>query len=422
MLRSSLLHVGLFAAIAALAWPTSALAADEETPSEPTGLAAALRDGTFGVALRYRFEYVDEESFDDTAEASTLRTSLTYRSAAYHGWSVFLEAEDVTAIPDDDGYRNAGAGSLDNGVRGVPVVADPELTELGQAYLRFVGGGFQATVGRQEINLGDQRWVGAVAWRQHHQSFDAARLGYSQGRVSVDYAYLDRVHRIFGDGRDVEGHLLWVPVTVVEGEGFGLKATALGLWLDFDEAPVLSTATLGLELGADWVPSAGWKGGAKLKVARQEDHGSNPASYDTDYAWVSVGVDRKGSASSWGVELAWERLGAAEPGGRSFQTPLATLHKWNGFADRFLSTPGVGLDTIYLFLRGKAGERWRWAVTYLDFSSDEGSLDFGREVDATLLFQSPWKQSFGFKAAIFDADEGGLRDVEKLMLTTSYRF
>jgi hypothetical protein len=31
------------------------------------------------------------------------------------------------------------------------------------------------TLGRQRVNLDDQRFIGAAAWRQHEQTFDAAR-------------------------------------------------------------------------------------------------------------------------------------------------------------------------------------------------------------------------------------------------------
>ncbi|MEZ5303023.1 MAG: alginate export family protein [Verrucomicrobiales bacterium] len=56
------------------------------------------------------------------------------------------------------------------------------------------------TVGRQEIALGDQRFIGTVGWRQNEQTLDAARLRFQpHSDLWIDYAYVWRVNRIFGE-------------------------------------------------------------------------------------------------------------------------------------------------------------------------------------------------------------------------------
>ncbi len=50
--------------------------------------------------------------------------------------------------------------------------------------------------------------------------------------------------------------------------------------------------------------------------------------------------------------VGYELLGS-DDGVAAFQTPLATLHKFNGFADQFLVTPAGGLQDIYFY--AKAG-------------------------------------------------------------------
>ncbi|MEM9558090.1 MAG: alginate export family protein [Acidobacteriota bacterium] len=392
------------------------------TSPEPTFLEA-LAGGETHLSLRYRFETVDDDGFDDTAEASTLRTALSYTTAAWRGWSLFLEAENVAAVFDDDGYNNAGAGSLNNGVRGVPVIADPEVTEVNQAFVRWRGGDAETwgtatvQVGRQEINLGDQRFVGAVAWRQNHQSFDAVRVQLHLARVDIDYTYADAVLRIVGDHRQMSSHFFMAPIELHAGH----RLTPYGVWIDFDAVTSLSTSTFGAEYKGKFAMTDAVGLQVELEAAQQRDAGDNPVEIDTDYIMASVGAGFKTDRATYGVDVAWERLGGLGDGQRAFQTPFATLHKWNGWADKFLATPGPGLDTLYLRLKGSFGPRWRAMLVYHDFSSDERDFDFGSEIDGELVYTAPWRQTFALKFAVYDADDFST-DTEKLMLWTRYAF
>ncbi len=388
----------------------------EVSESEKVGLAEALKAGKVTVSLRYRSEWVDEDNDNESAWASTLRTTLAYRSGAFRGWSLFLEAEDITAVIDDDEYRNAGANGFDNRVRGVSVVADPQLTEMNQAYLQYSRGEFKGTFGRQEINLGDQRYVGAVGWRQNHQSFDAVRLTTQSDRVDIDYSFVENTNRIFGDNQDMSSHFLNVPIRC--GDTVKSTLTIFGYLLDYERPSdaLLSTLTYGAEFKGSTKLGAGpWTLGWEAEVAQQDDAGDNPRSVDAQYYAASVSAGTPGI----GVDATWEVLGGDPTKGR-FTTPLATLHKFNGWADKFLNTPSIGLETLYLRLKGKV-EAVQWMVIYHRFTSDFGGVDFGTEWDAELKYDAPWQQTFGFKAALYEADRFSV-DTEKFMLWTSYRF
>ena len=94
------------------------------------------------------------------------------------------------------------------------------------------------------------------------------------------------------------------------------------------------------------------------------------------------------------ANIGYEKLGANAVAGRSFQTPMATLHKFNGWADLFLTTPANGLQDVYggvtyKFEHVKALPGLNAVVTYHQFDSDVGGVDFGHE----------WDASMGFKAA-----------------------
>lgn len=423
-------------ALAASASASSAQAVEASENPPPASLGDALRRGDVELGLRYRFEQVEDDAFAESAEASTLRTTLGFRSQPYRGWSVVLEAEDVSVLGDDQGYRNAGAGSLDNSlgapsVLELPVVADPEITEIHQAYLRkqatVGGGGLDVTVGRLEIVVGDQRFVGPVGWRQNHQAFDALRVVWTGERAAVDAAHLDRVHRIFGDDRALSGQSLRVSTVLLDRGSWSLRAVPFGLWLDFDRGPG-SSDTLGVELDGT-VETSSWELGGDARWARQEpDVGGS-----TRYLQLGLSASRPvGDARPWTLGLVWERLGAGTDGGPAFSTPLATLHKWNGWADQFLQTPAAGLDTVYASLRGRlfegrslGGRAWdglRVAVVALDFVSDEGGRDLGDELDLELVTTIPGGVTLLLKAADFRAArDSGRRDVLKLMLQAGYR-
>ncbi len=126
-------------------------------------------------------------------------------------------------------------------------------------------------------------------------------------------------------------------------------------------------------------------------------------------------------ATAGGVtaKLGWERL-EGRRGGGPFRTPLATLHKFNGRADRFLATPGEGLDDLYVSLAGSvAGVAW--AAALHDFGAESTSRDYGRELDLELRYRTRWEQTVALTVALYDS-RGFSRDTEKWMLWTTYGF
>ena len=379
----------------------------------PSSFSEALAAGKTTFTLRYRFETVDQDGFDKDAEASTLRTTLSYGSAPYKGFRFFVEAENVAAVPDDDDYNNAGAGSLNNRVRDRPVVADPELTQINQAYLEY---GFDKTtlkLGRQAVNLGNQRFVGAVGWRQHHQSFDALSVvNHSFDRTQFSYVFLNKVHRIFGDRRDLSSHLGNAVVKLGEKDSL----TAYAYWLDYEE-PVLarlSTATYGLRwAGRRQLPRT--EVTYALEAAQQQDNADNPGEIDADYFLAELAAGNK----TFTVKLGYEVL-SGSPADGAFSTPLATLHKFNGWADKFLVTPATGLEDLYLGFTGGT-KKFRWKVFYHDFQPESSGDDYGTELDVETVYKTNKGLAFGLKGAFYDADAFAT-DTDKIMFWSAYKF
>jgi hypothetical protein len=115
-------------------------------------------------------------------------------------------------------------------------------------------------------------------------------------------------------------------------------------------------------------------------------------------------------------------------GTRGFSTPLATLHKFQGHADVFLTTPANGIVDRYATLSydtklEDAGPvtGLTAAVTYHDFEAERTSASFGSETDVELVARMGDHWSTGIKYATYDG-EGAFPDRDKLWLTVEFKY
>jgi len=414
MTKSAGFRVAVSTLLIALAAPVSAARGDE-VKQDAGSIPEAIRGGTPVLNLRYRFENVLDDvpavALKD-AFASTIRTAVGFRTLGYRGVRGYVELENITAVGADL-YNNLGAGSLSNGVTDRPVVADPRLSAASQAYVTVTAiPKTTLLAGRSELALHDQRFVGPVAWRQHHQSFDAATIAFSPAPdVTLGYAFVWQVNRIFGDSKPMKTHLLHAthrPGTT--------GVTVFYYLLDYDRAADASSSTRTIGMRVDGAPKLDdWTVLYDLAYAKEQDAGDNPAELDVDYYRVELGAAHaKGPSVFGGIEV----LGADSDGDGRFQTPLATLHKFNGFADRFLSTPTGGLRDVYVTVGEKEGA-FNASASFHWFSADEGDAEYGTEVDGLLTWRAAWGQVFGFKGAYYRADDFSA-DVSKVALWTEF--
>lgn len=182
--------------------------------AEPATLAEAFAQGRVSLNLRLRYEGVRQTGLRD-ADALTLRTRLGFATAPLRGWKALIEAENIVAA-DGDSYSQAG---LNAGGAGRAVVADPESTEINQAFLSYTGGQTTVTAGRQRLVLDNARFVGDVGWRQNAQTFDAVSVqDKSFGRTTLTYAYLEQINRVFSD-RHAQGR--WKSDSHLINAGYG---------------------------------------------------------------------------------------------------------------------------------------------------------------------------------------------------------
>ena len=399
----------VFVAIQCIACPV--LFAEEGSSAK--SLRQAVENGEWALSLRPRIEWVDDQRFSDNAEAFTLRTSATFKTAPLSGFTLGFEVEDITVIGSER-YNNAGAGSRGNGVTDRPVVADPDLTEMNQAWLAYdFDGATSLKAGRFELNLGDQRFVGAVGWRQNHQSFDGAvlqsKFGETQGPWSFHYAYLDQVHTVTAARQELVGHLLDLRHAFSVGTA-GLTAVLL----DYSEIAARSTQTWAGHFTGKQTVGDGVTWHYDLQLAEQSDSADNPQDFSHQWYRVDTAIALQGFTLRVGTEVM------EGDGSTAFQFPLGTNHKFSGWADRFLATPADGLEDRYLKVAHKRGE-WSFLLAYHDFRAQRLSRDYGSEIDFQVLWSAPWKQQFGLKFADYNRDTFSV-DGQKIMLFSTLVF
>lgn len=332
---------------------------------------------------RLRYEHVDQDGIAADADAVTLRARAGVRAAA-GPWRALVEAQGTLAIDGDysDGLHDAATR---------PLVADPQNVALYRAQLQYVAPTLTLTAGRQVITLDDQRFVGNVGFRQNAQTFDGARAEWRPLKgLKADLSYVWDVRTIWGvDGtgakqRAVGGNNVFANLSYATPIG---TLTGFAYLVDQDEAAVqayrLSSQTYGARLAGARPLGGGFKLAYQLSAARQSDWHRNPNDYAASYYLADATL----SHGRWQAGAGYEVLGADHGAAlTSFQTPLATGFKFQGWADKFLTDPPDGVRD----LRAGGGYRWPTLIgldslalqaDWHHFDSDRDSRHYGDEID-----------------------------------------
>lgn len=366
---------------------------------------------------RLRYENVDQGGYSSSANAATLRERLGFETADLDGFKLLAELQTTQ-------HLSSVFNDTINGRTAYPQVPDPESFALNRLQASYGVAGLSATLGRQVINLDDQRFIGASAFRQNEQTFDALRLDYAGiPGLTATYAYLDRVNRVFGN-RSPAGHFN-ADIHLVNA---GYDAKDLGriggytYLLDLHGSPTLSTATYGLQWSGTLPLGEDLKGRYLLGYANQQPYGGNLRDFSLNYWRIEAGLD----SGPWSVAAGSETLGGN--GVVGFSTPLATLHAFQGDADVFLTTPAEGVADRYAkasyqipFDTGAPARTAILSVAYHHYWGAKGAADFGQETDlgAGLKLSDHWRIDLNY--ASYDGHGGFAgRDKTWLALTTTY--
>jgi hypothetical protein len=335
--------------------------------------------------MRLRWENVDQTGTAKNANAITLRARPGF-VASDGAFSVLAEAEGTIAL--DNRYFSGL-----NGKTQYPLVADPQNLEISRLQIQYRPvKTLSVTAGRQLINIDDQRFVGSVGWRQNEQTFDAARVEYGTPKgFQADVTYAWSVRTIWGSQgtgarpQAIRGDNVFATASYPTPIG---KLTGFAFLVDQDQAFVSGYKQSSQSYGGRFAGAHALSSLVKLEYAasfaRQSNYGHNPNNYHADYALAELNADIAAFKIGGGYEMLGADKGLAYT---SFQTPLATLHKFQGWADKFLVTPPNGIQDYY----AQAGYGWKKVagldainalVVYHRFDSDRLGQHYGNEWDA----------------------------------------
>ncbi|MEA5444307.1 hypothetical protein VCB98_00550 [Gammaproteobacteria bacterium AB-CW1] len=336
----------------------------------PVPPAREVEEGASFADVRYRLEVVDEDGFSDNAEASTFRLRVRGTTPRVGGFDAGLAFQTLQIVGEprfEDTTDRPG---------NFPTVRDPKDTAVSEGWGRFVSreDTFEVKLGRQAIRHDNERFIGSDSFRQLEQTFNAFGLRIGTGeRARFLGQYIDRINTVLGPnhpdglGRiDSRAAVLDLDTRIGDNR--------MGIYfhnLRFDEDEWESHRNYGLRLTGPvpWTETFSYR----LEAAVQQGvRGEGP---DDDLGYQHVKL--KQELDDWSWYVGRERLGGDREW--AFQTPLASLHEFNGKADRFLVTPEFGLIDVYA---GVGFQRWGWDFDsrFHQFQVDQGSGRYGEEL------------------------------------------
>ncbi|MDX1562257.1 MAG: hypothetical protein R3305_04995 [Gammaproteobacteria bacterium] len=376
-------------------------------------LRGALDESNYSIDWRIRYEGVDQAGFANEASALTSRVRAGFVSGTLGGTKLLAEIVGNSELSSE-------FNSTTNGQTSYPVVADPGgFAEINR--FAIVNDSLERTtlaLGRQRLILDDARFVGNVGWRQIEQTFDGLSARTAGDKFTADMAYFNQVNRIFGpDSPNGEWNGDIVLLNGSRTFGFG-KLSAFAYGLDIDEAPAASSRTFGLRLAGSRAfgdTSLSYT----LSYAEQTDAGNNPADFTERFSLAELGVSR----GKFTVALGHEVL--TGNGTTAFSTPLATLHAFQGWADKFLGTPANGIKDSYLRFAYRPGmtgpfDSVNIVAVYHELDAELGGAAYGDELDLALIARAG-RITLTLKHAAYTA-ETFATDTDKLWFSMDYAF
>jgi hypothetical protein len=375
----------------------------------------ALTNGTPLLDVRYRYEDVNQDGLaHPNGFANTIRTRAGYETGVFDDFKAKVQVENLLPLSGNDHSNDTV-----NGLTKFPTIADPrQAIDLYEANVTWSGVPQSTlTFGREALALNNERWVGTTDWRQLGQTMDGLTAqNHSIRNVDLFYTYGFHENRVFGPGAggtnvsyDMHTHLLNADYTGIPG----VKVIGYGYLLNLSNMPTLSSQTYGTRVEVNRNVYDNTNVLFNGEYARQANYGNNPVAFGYNYYTVEPGA----VVGPFTAKVGYESMGG--DGNHALQAPLDTGHLFNGWAERFLTTPAGGLDNIHVATEYKSPDYNEWlnstvlkAIWY-DFNADNNGMHYGNEYDfwAGQTFYKHY--TVGLEYAQYNADK---------LLTSSHKF
>ena len=351
---------------------------------------------------------MDDRDFNANTGKNTytyLRTRFSANMRPKDNLSAFIQIQDSRVY----GSEPSTLGSTAN-------------VDLHQAYFSYAHGNrLQVTIGRMEINWGDQRLIGAVGWSNVGRSLDAITGGLKfsdKASMTVLAAKLEEA--------SLPAAAATPALALNPSDKADQELIAARLILDLKDyfktmpyfismrdhtvsnaADLLNLYTFGTYVFGQ---AANWTYKAEVAYQYGDNSGFDISAYmltgAVQYTWreskwkpvLGVGIDYLSGGTDPLIDPAKDKI-------KAFNTLLATNHKFYGAMDYFISIPahthGLGLQDLHAGMTIAPSSRIQLGLDVHHFSSaaKSGGKDaFGDEIDlsANYVLNENYSWSTGY--------------------------
>lgn len=421
---------------AVLTWMLTTALSSVNAKADPIVEADSLYDafvqGKSVSQLRLRYEYVDQKNKPEDANAFTLQSLLGWQTASFWNTSLTAQLINISHLNQDFYDNNLGK----NHASQLPTVQDPEITDINQLYIDFTGiPKTKLRLGRQIIRIDNTRFVGDIIFRQSSQVFDGLTVvNQSISNTEFLLGHYEHLRQATGKYRNTNFDILhasykYLPKASVTAYGYFIDQADTG-----QNTGVNNNAhkDIGLRLDGAIDINPDWRWLHTAEFAKQSAYQGGSQAIDVFYRKLGLGLGFK----QWFFRVDQEVL-SSNAGLYAFQTPMATLHPFQGWTDLFTTTPKQGMVDRFITV-GATLDKWTLYSEWHHLSSDRDfqtptglGNDYGNEWDFSFAYQyTPTLQAKFEYARFNEGDIWGASanaatrkvDTTKSWLTLLYQF
>ena len=369
--------------------------------------------------IRPRYETVHTEKSPNVKDAKALTTRIKVGVKVngifqIDGLNAVLEGVDVEALVDD--YDKSIKHDDTVGKNNYETVLDPDKARLTQAYISYTINKTTLFFGRKYVALDDHRFIGTVNWRQMPQSFGVVGihdntikgLNILLAGIYERKGIIDKLNADWkADKMPIVIDISYKIIPAVRVKAFGYLITDI-----HNTYGIRADGKIDLGNGLKFSYLGEY---AVQRDPYENDNKKTKPDIDTNYYRVAGNLAfNTGGIGTFFGGVEYTYFGDKNNKSAGFSTPLATLHKFEGWSDVLLKGSANGYDYGMKETKVSVGYKHpvfgKFILSYLDFKSDKNPKTIGDNIGSEWDFA--YAKGFGkhisllLKGAVYNGKDG----------------